>query len=119
MPGGLGRLHQQEARRDKCAQPQRRRSREWPSLGRGGSQRFALFDHEGRNDLDGRAFLVDAFVHLAGLDVERVSGLVRRRRLAFVVKRQDPFLNVTDDRAGMRVAPSRPPAGISTAAITV
>jgi hypothetical protein len=57
-------------------------------------QGLAFFDHKSRDGFHRRRAVVDAFVDFASLNEKRVSGLIGHRWFAFVVKRDDTFLDV-------------------------
>jgi hypothetical protein len=55
----------------------------------------------------------------ARLDKKGVASLVGHGLFAFIVQREDAFLDVSNQRARMRVSALAALAGISTAAMTI
>ena len=70
-----------------------------------GSRAAYLFDDERRERFDRHAALVDAFMHLAGLDENRLSGLYDLRRMTFELERQLALEDLGYERARVRVSP--------------
>ena len=67
-------------------------------------QRLAFFDDEAGNGSNRGASLVDALMHLTGLDVERFAGFICCRCPAVVVERQNAVYHMHDGRSRMGMA---------------
>src|SRR5436190_18478535 len=70
-------------------------------LGRGAARRFAFFRGEIGQELDRLTARIDPPVNLAGLDQNRVTGVVGRRRTAFMFENERAFQDIDRQRTRM------------------